>query len=243
MQNSDTMGGKGSAPASIAPGRSNRPAPRSSQECITVVIADDHPIVLAGLESLLQREGDMRVVARCTDGVEAIRAVVKHRPDVLILDLRMPRTDGVAALEQMSKQDLETRVVLLAAVVEDDQLLKAIRLGVRGVVLKEMAAQFLVDCVREVHAGRQWFDQRTLGDAIEKFVRRETAAKEISAVLSRRELDVARAVVGGLRNREIAEKLGIAEGTVKLHLHTIYAKLNVDGRTALIVKLNGKSFV
>ena len=242
MQN-DTIGGKGSAPGYAARGRSIRAALRSGQECISIVIADDHPIVLAGLESLLHREGDMTVVARCTDGVEAIRAVVKHRPDILILDLRMPRADGVAALEQLCKQDIQTRIVLLAAVVEDDQLLKAIRLGVRGVVLKEMAAQSLVDCIREVHAGRQWFDQRTVGDAIEKFVRRETAAKEISAILSRRELDVARAVVGGLRNREIAEKLGIAEGTVKLHLHTIYAKLNVDGRTALIVKLNGKSFV
>ena len=243
MQNSDTIGGKGSAPASAAPSRLSRCTPRSGQESISLVIADDHPIVLAGLESLLQREGDMNVVARCTDGVEAIRAVVKHRPDILILDLRMPRIDGVAVLEQLSRQELGTRVVLLAAVVDDDQLVRAMRLGVRGVVLKEMAAQCLVDCVREVHAGRQWFEQRALGDAIEKFVRRETAAKEISGVLSRRELDVVRAVAGGLRNREIAEKLGIAEGTVKLHLHTIYTKLNVDGRTALIIKLNEKSFV
>jgi DNA-binding NarL/FixJ family response regulator len=127
--------------------------------------------------------------------------------------------------------------------VDDDQFLKAIRLGVCGVVLKEMAASSLVECIREVHAGRQWFEQRTLGDAIDKLVRRETAAKEISAILSRREIDVARAVAGGLRNREIAEKLGIAEGTVKLHLHTIYEKLKVDGRTALIIKLNEKAFV
>jgi two-component system, NarL family, nitrate/nitrite response regulator NarL len=210
---------------------------------ISVVIADDHPIVLAGLETLLQREPDIEVVDHCADGIETMRSVTKHRPDILILDLRMPRADGVAVLQQMSKERLPTRVVLLAAVIDDDALLEAIRLGARGVVLKEMAPRFLVDCVREVHAGHQWFEQRAVGDAMDKLVRREAANKEISALLSRREIDVARAVAKGLRNREIAEKLGIAEGTVKLHLHTIYTKLRVDGRTALVVKLNEKSFI
>ena len=226
------------------PARSlSRSAPRVSAERISVVIADDHPIVLAGLETLLQREPHISVVAQCTDGIEALRAVTKHRPDVLILDLRMPRADGIVVLQQMKKEGVTTRVVLLAAVIEDDVLLDAIRLGARGVVLKEMAPRSLVDCLREVHAGRQWFEAQAMGDAIEKMVRREAASKEISSILSRRELDVVRAVAQGLRNREIGERLGIAEGTVKLHLHTIYTKLGVDSRTALIVKLNEKSFV
>jgi DNA-binding NarL/FixJ family response regulator len=219
--------------------------PRSSPapERITVVIADDHPIVLAGLETLLQREPDISVVDHCADGIETLRSVLKHRPDVLILDLRMPRADGVTVLQKMSTERLPTRVVLLAAVVDDDALLEAIRLGARGVVLKEMAPRFLVDCIREVHAGRQWFEQRAVGEAMDKLVRRDAATKEIGSILSRREIEVVRAVAKGLRNREIAERLGIAEGTVKLHLHTIYTKLRVDGRTALIVKLNEKSFV
>jgi DNA-binding NarL/FixJ family response regulator len=219
--------------------------PRSSPapERITVVIADDHPIVLAGLETLLQREPDISVVDHCADGIETLRSVLRHRPDVLVLDLRMPRADGVTVLQQMSTERLPTRVVLLAAVVDDDALLEAIRLGARGVVLKEMAPRFLVDCIREVHAGRQWFEQRAVGEAMDKLVRRDAATKEISSILSRREIEVVRAVAKGLRNREIAERLGIAEGTVKLHLHTIYTKLRVDGRTALIVKLNEKSFV
>jgi two-component system nitrate/nitrite response regulator NarL len=226
------------------PARSlSRSAPRVSAERISVVIADDHPIVLAGLETLLQREPHISVVAQCTDGIEALRAVTKHQPDVLILDLRMPRADGIVVLQQMKKDGVTTRVVLLAAVIEDDVLLDAIRLGARGVVLKEMAPRSLVDCLREVHAGRQWFEAQAIGDAIEKMVRREAASKEISSSLSRRELDVVRAVAQGLRNREIGERLGIAEGTVKLHLHTIYTKLGVDSRTALIVKLNEKSFV
>jgi DNA-binding NarL/FixJ family response regulator len=230
-------------PALASSSRVSGSMPGPDHPRINVVIADDHPIVLAGLETLLQRESDITVVHRCADGVETLRAVVKHRPDVLILDLRMPRADGVTVLRQMQKADLPTRTVLLAAVVEDDELLEAIRLGARGVVLKEMAPQVLVECVREVHAGRLWFEQRAVGEAMDKLVRREAAAREMSIVLSRREIEVVRAVAQGLRNRQIAERLGIAEGTVKLHLHTIYTKLRVDGRTALIVKLNEKSFV
>jgi DNA-binding NarL/FixJ family response regulator len=219
------------------------PRAGSDRRPISVVIADDHPIVLAGLETLLQREPDMNVIGHCGDGIETLRAVSKHNPDVLILDLRMPRADGVAVLQQLNNARVTTRVVILAAVIDDDALLEAIRLGARGVVLKETATQFLVNCIREVYAGRQWFEQRAIADAMEKFVRREAASKEMTSVLSRREIDVVRAVAQGLRNREIAERLGIAEGTVKLHLHTIYTKLGVDGRTALIVKLNAKSFV
>src|SRR5688500_723189 len=219
------------------------PKANSDRSHISVVIADDHPIVLAGLETLLRREPDISVVDRCTDGVETVRAVKKHSPDVLILDLRMPRADGLAVLQQMHEERATTKVIILAAVIEDDVLLEAIRLGARGVVLKETAPKYLVNCVREVHAGRQWYEQRALVDAMDRFVRRQVASKEMTSVLSRREVDVVRAVAQGLRNREIAERLGIAEGTVKLHLHTIYTKLGVDGRTALIVKLNDKSFV
>jgi DNA-binding NarL/FixJ family response regulator len=135
-----------------------------------------------------------------------------------------------------------TRAVLLAAVVDDDELVEAIRLGVQGIVLKEMAPQFLVECLRQVHIGRQWFEQRVVGDAMDKLVRRAAAAGEMSRLLSRREIEVVRAVAQGLRNRQIAERLGIAEGTVKLHLHTVYTKLGVDGRTALLAKLQQKSF-
>jgi DNA-binding NarL/FixJ family response regulator len=219
----------------------SRAAPERRQ--ISVVIADDHPIVLAGIETLLHREADISVVSRCADGVETLRAVAKHKPDVLILDLRMPRADGVAVLRQMQSARLETRVVILAAVVDEDALLEVIRLGAAGVVLKEMAPQFLVNCVREVYAGRQWYEHRVVRETMEKLVRREAASKELNDILSRREIDVVRAVSQGLRNRDIAERLGIAEGTVKLHLHTIYTKLHVDGRTALIVKLNEKQFV
>jgi DNA-binding NarL/FixJ family response regulator len=194
------------------------------------------------LESLLQRESDIVVVHRCADGLETLRAVAKHEPDVLVLDLRMPRADGLTVLRHLHEQRLRTRTILLAAVVDDEELLEAIRLGVRGIVLKEMAPQFLVECLREVYLGRQWFEQRAVGDAMDKLVRRQAAAREVSGLLSRRELEVVRGVAQGLRNRQIAERLGIAEATVKLHLHTVYTKLGVDGRTALLAKLQQKSF-
>ena len=226
-------------------GRAGRLGSRSNNERgrISVLIADDHPIVLAGLESLLQRESDISVIGHCSDGVEALRAVTKHEPDVLLLDLKMPGANGVAVLEEMRKHNLPTRVIVLAAAIDDDELLDAIRLGAAGVLLKEIAPRSLMTCIRQVHAGHQWFEQRVVGEAMEKMMKREAAAKELHAVLSRRELDVVRGVAKGLRNREIAHELGIAEGTIKLHLHTIYTKLNVDGRTALLLKVNVKSLV
>jgi len=210
---------------------------------IDLVLADDHPIVLAGLENMFRRERDCRVVAACVDGVEALRAIDRHRPSVAVLDLRMPRMHGLAVLRQMQKDKVATRTVLLAAVLDDDDLVEAVRLGVRGVVLKEMAPMLVVQCVREVHAGNQWLEKRSVTDALDRLVRREEGTRDLGKLLTPRELEIARAVACGLRNKEIAEKLGIAEGTVKIHLHVIYDKLNIDGRMALVLKMKDKGLL
>lgn len=210
---------------------------------ISLVLADDHPIVLAGLENMFRRERDCRVVASCVDGVEAMRAISRHRPDVAVLDLRMPRMHGLAVLQQMQKEKLPTRTVLLAAVLEDDDLVEAVRLGVRGIVLKEMAPTLVVQCVREVHAGGQWLEKRSVSQAIEKLIRREEATRDMAKILTPRELQIAGAVASGLRNKEIADKLGIAEGTVKIHLHVIYEKLKIDGRMALVLRMKDNAMI
>lgn len=210
---------------------------------IDVVLADDHPIVLAGLENMLRRQRDCRVVASCVDGVEALRAINQYRPNVAVLDLRMPRMTGLAVLRQMQKDNLPTRPVVLAAVLDDDDLVEAIRLGVRGVLLKEMAAAAVVECIREVHAGGQWMEKRSVTQALDKMVRREQGARDLEKVLTPRELQIAGAVATGLRNKEIADKLGIAEGTVKIHLHVIYEKLKIDGRMALVLKMREKALI
>jgi len=210
---------------------------------INLVLADDHPIVLAGLENMFRRERDCRVVASCVDGVEAMRAISRHCPDVAVLDLRMPRMHGLAVLQQIQKEKLATRTVLLAAVLEDDDLVEAVRLGVRGIVLKEMAPTLVVQCVREVHAGGQWLEKRSVSQAIEKLIRREEATRDMAKVLTPRELQIAGAVASGLRNKEIADKLGIAEGTVKIHLHVIYEKLKIDGRMALVLRMKENAMI
>lgn len=210
---------------------------------ISLVLADDHPIVLDGLENLFHQEPDFKVLARCVNGEETLQAVRTHRPDVLILDIRMPRMDGLAVLRGVKKEKLPTRVVLLTVALDEDDVLEAVRLGVSGVVLKEMAPQLLVQCVRKVHAGGQWLERHSFGRALETMLRREAAGRQIAGILTPREIEIMRMVAGGLRNKEIAEKLFITEGTVKIHLHNVYEKLQVSGRLELTLYARDKGLV
>jgi len=201
---------------------------------IRLVLADDHPLILNGLENLFHLEKDFKLVARCLDGMETMQAVRRHRPDVLILDIRMPGKNGLEVAREMRKERLPTRVVLLTAEIDEDDLLESLRLGVQGIVLKEMAPQLLVECIRKVHGGEQWIEPRSARQALEKMLRREAGARDIATVLTPREIVMVRMVARGLRNKEIADKLSISEGTVKVHLHNIYEKLKVDGRLGLL---------
>ena len=210
---------------------------------IGLVLADDHPIVLDGLEHLFRLEQDFKVLARCRDGEETLQAVRKHRPDVLILDIRMPGKGGLAVLREVKKEKLPTRVVLLTAALDEADALEAIRLRVSGVVLKEMAPQLLVKCIRKVHAGGQWLEKRSFGRALETMLRREAGARQIAGVLTPREMEIVRLVASGLHNKEIAGKLLISEGTVKIHLHHVYEKLHVDGRLELTLYAQDKGLV
>src|SRR2546427_12519436 len=139
---------------------------------VHLALADDHPIVLDGLEGLFRLEPDFQVVARCINGEETLVAVRRHRPDILILDLRMPRGDGLEILRTLPREKLPTKVVLLAGALEEDEILEALRLGVRGVVLKELAPQLLVECVRKVLAGEQWLEKQLSSRVLETLVRR-----------------------------------------------------------------------
>jgi len=200
---------------------------------ITLVIADGRPLILNGMENLFRLEKDFKVVARCLDGEEAVKAVRKHKPDVLVLDIRMPGTDGLSVLRQMKKEKLSTRVVLLTGALDEDELAEAVRLGVRGLVLKEMAPKLLVQCIRQVHAGELWLEKRSVTSALEKLLQREAGQREVAQLLTPREIEIVKQVVAGRRNIEIGKRLFISEGTVKMHLHNIYQKLGVDSRTKL----------
>jgi DNA-binding NarL/FixJ family response regulator len=210
---------------------------------IDVVLAESYPILLAGMEHLLTAHGDVRVVARCADGEQAVRAVRQHRPDVLVSDLRLPARDGLLVLGDLAKEDLQTRVVLLAERIYEDEMLEAVRLGAKGILLKEMSGSLLVRCIRKVHAGETWLETQSAGRAVEHLLHRDAGAREVALLLTPRELQVLRAVATGKRNREIAAQLHITEGTVKIHLHNIYEKLEVKGRLELILCARDRAWV
>jgi DNA-binding NarL/FixJ family response regulator len=202
---------------------------------IRVVLADDHPIVLDGLAQLFKLEPDFEVVARCRDGEETMRVLAAEEPDLVVLDIRMPRLDGLGVLERIRRERLVTRVVLLTAAIESRQVVEALRLGARGLVLKEMAPELLVQAARRVHAGGQWFDPTLVSRAVEGLVRRGGGEPPSGEKLTPREREIVAMVAQGLRNRVIAERLGISEGTVKLHLHHVYEKLDLSGRVELLL--------
>jgi DNA-binding NarL/FixJ family response regulator len=201
---------------------------------IRLALADDHPLVLEGLARLFEREPDLEVVARCGDGEAALVAVREHRPDVLIIDLRMPGLGGMEVLRRMAEEGATTRVLLLTGDVGEEDLLEAVRLGVYGAVLKEAAPDLLVRCVRAVHAGEKRLEGGLAGRALERLLAREADRRGDGAVPSRREAELVRLVSQGLRNKEIAARLGITEGTVKTHLHRLYEKLGVTSRVELV---------
>ena len=210
---------------------------------IRLVLADDHPLMLDGLESLFRGAGGFEVIARCRDGEETLQAVRQHKPDVLVLDLRMPRLSGVDVLRKMRAEGLATRVVVLTAVLDEDEVVEAVGLGVRGAVLKEMAPEMLLKCVRRVHDGGTWLERTAAGRALDRLGRGGGVHRVGVSSLTPREEEIVRLVARGLRNREIGERLGIGEGTVKVHLHHAYEKLGVETRTELLILLREKGLV
>jgi DNA-binding NarL/FixJ family response regulator len=199
----------------------------------TLVLADDHPIILEGLEQLFGRHKDFQVLATCNTGEDAIEAVRSHKPDIVVLDVKMPNGDGLSVLKRIHDEHLQTRVILLTASMKEDEVLQAMEAGVWGLVLKESAAVSLVDSVRKVTRGERALDQSLIVRALDRAVERQTGLRQAAEVLSRREAEIVKMVAAGMRNKEIANKLFIGEGTVKTHLHAIYKKLGVHGRVEL----------
>lgn len=157
------------------------------------------------------------------------------RPDVVIADVKMPEMDGIQFLKQLSRQPSPPAVVLLTAQITDAQLVEALRNGVNGIVMKEAAPRELVGCVRAVFAGERWLEQKTVQTALDAMLKQEEGLARAGKALTRRELEIVAMIAAGLRNREIGERLTISEGTVKMHLHSIYEKLRVSGRLELSI--------
>lgn len=170
-------------------------------------------------------------------------AVRTHQPDVVVLDLRMPGRSGLDALRDLADERPSCRTVLLTAAITQDQVVEAVKLGARGLVLKESPPETLVACIRRVHRGEQWIDHDTVTRAFQGVLEREAAFREAGETLTLREIEIVKMIGQGMRNRVIAEALSISEGTVKVHLHNIYEKLGVDGRLALVVYAQQKGLI
>jgi len=199
---------------------------------IRVVLAGGSPIVLACLKQLFAREGDLEVVATCGDGCVIAETIQSENADILLFDLPLRPEAWLATLRQIKELKLKTRVVLLGALSPEDELPEAFRLGVRGAVPKEIAPAMLADCIRRVHGGHIWIGDGRAARAASAQSRSAGPAGARFGLTSR-EIEIVRHISAGLRNKQIAQRLRISEGTVKSHLHQIYEKLGLRGRLQL----------
>jgi len=201
---------------------------------IKLLIADDHAIFRDALRKLLDSDDEITIVGEAGNGAECIQMLDKLKPDILLLDLRMPDKNGLAVLEEVDFDTLPTRVIVLTAAGDDRDLVRAMRLGARGIVLKESAIDLLVKSIHRVHAGEIWLDGHMTAKVISVFsATPKSGARSEKPLLSDREMEVVQLVAQGFQNKEISKKLFISEQTVKNHLHNIFDKLGVSDRLEL----------
>ena len=201
---------------------------------IRILIADDHTVVREGLVSLVKRKSDMVIVAEARNGREAVDLWKEHRPDVALLDLRMPELDGVSAIKEIREMDGNAHIVVLTTYDGDEDIYRAIKAGAKAYLLKDTARDALVDCVRKVHAGETYLPaplaaklaERVSGDA-----------------LSAREIEVLQRMGVGKSNKEIGADLFISEGTVKSHVKSIFTKLDVVSRTEALATATRRGLI
>ena len=209
----------------------------SSARNIRIVIADDHTMFRDGLRRVLETDPHFQIVGEAADGLEAVRRVRELAPDILLLDLSMPRHSGWEALQELERLALRARTVVVAAAMDKDEVVEALRLGARGVVLKESASELLVDGIRAVMAGDYWVGDVGVSELVQA-VRRIVshlgrAAQHRNFGLTEREMEIMAAVVGGYANKDIAQSFCLSERTIKNHLTNIFDKLGVSSRLEL----------
>lgn len=207
---------------------------------IRIVIADDHPIVREGLRRLLSLEEDFEVVGDAGDGHELLDKVDKLKPDVVLLDLRMPNLDGLATLQTLQQMGSDAKVIVLTASEDKTEFVQAMKLGCSGIVLKQSSPDLIVASIRKVNAGEIWLDSYTTTAVIRQFTSGVETPVPAQAPrvrdrnpLSSREREIVVLVAQGYKNKEMAEKMFISEQTVKNHLHNIFDKLGVSDRLEL----------
>lgn len=207
---------------------------------IKVLLVDDQKLVRQGIQVLLESEGDIRVVGQAGDGLQALDLAGSLKPDVILMDIRMPVMDGVAATRELSQRFPQIGVIILTTFDDDEYVFEGLKAGARGYLLKDISSEEMAAAVRTVAAGGALIQPSITRKVLAEFSRLsskpKSKAEELIDQLTERELDVLRALAEGLSNREIAERLVITEGTVKNHVSNLIAKLNVRDRTQAILK-------
>ncbi len=199
-------------------------------EMIRILIADDYPLVRDSLRALIETEPGMEIVAEAADGVEAVFKARSLQPDVLLLDLVMPRQDGISAIGEIKKENPEARILVLTSFAEDDKVFPAIKAGALGYLLKSSSPQQLLEAIRDVYHGQSSLHP-TIARRLISELQRPPDLPPTTEPLSEREMEVLRLVARGLTNQEIAEELVISERTARTHVSRILEKLHLANRT------------
>jgi two-component system, NarL family, response regulator YdfI len=202
---------------------------------IRVLITDDHLIVREGLRLILETAENIEVVGEATDGGECLRLVAEVKPDVILMDLQMPRMDGITAIQHLRKDHAEIAIVILTTYNEDDLMIRGLQAGARGYLLKDSSREHLLDTIIAASKGETLLKPEILARVLAAQSQLKVAVStSVASTLTERELEVLQSAARGERNKEIAYKLGITERTVKAHLASIYQKFGVDSRASAV---------
>jgi DNA-binding NarL/FixJ family response regulator len=204
---------------------------------IRVCLVDDQALIRSGLKALLQLLGGIEVVAEAADGEEAVTAVLSSNPEVLLLDVRMPKLNGIEVVEALARQGKLPPTLLLTTFEDDHALIQGVKAGARGYLLKGASPETLLEAIRSVAAGGSYLYAPLVSDLARDGIKQSSAdAHGLVEALTERELEILRLMASGIGNREIAQALDLREGTVKNHVSSIFAKLNVADRTKAVLR-------
>lgn len=200
---------------------------------IKLVLVDQQPIYLLGLQHLLSGYPDFEIVAICQNGKSALEAVRHHQPDIVLTEYRLPDQTGLTLAQEIQRNAWLTRIVLLTDSLSDNEVLEIIRQAVHGFIYKNIPPNQLIQCLHKVHEGEIWLERKTTNLALSELLKQETQKQRSHAEITTRELQLVKLAAEGNDNKSIAEQLGISEGAVKIHLQRIYDKFDIDNRQAL----------
>ena len=205
---------------------------------VRVALIDDQMLVRQGIRGLLELSDSVEVVAEADDGAEAVGLAQSHAPDIILMDMRMPRVDGAAATRALAEAGIETPVIILTTFDDHEQVLDAMRAGAKGYLLKDVSLESLIDAIESVARGETMIQPGITETLLRGLSARDAAGSgtEVVEALTPRETEVVRLMAGGYSNREIAEALAKSEGTIKNHVSNVLAKLGVRDRTRAVLK-------